>query len=136
MNVLIAMKSGCYFALVPAAYLHDIEIEQSGTIVTVPDRNGSWPLYHGKTFADAQKFDAVLDDDDNNFAIYEISKYAVKQSAEAEEEKLWEVTFGRTGVAFIKCKKSEIAEKAGLLNESDITWTDDWCVTDTQESDG
>ena len=133
MNVLIAMKSGCYFALVPAAYLHDIEIEQTGIIVTVPDRNGSWPLYHGKTFSDAQKFDAILDDDSNNFAIYEISKYATNNTSD-EEEKLWEVTFGRTGVAFIKCKKSEIKEKAELIKESDITWTDDWCVTDTQES--
>lgn len=134
MNVLIAMKSGCYFALVPAGYLHDIDIETTGVIVTVPDKRGSWPLYHGKTYEDAKKFDKVLDD--NNFAIYEISKYSNRVTpVDDDEVKTWEVTVARTGVAFIKCKKSELSGKANALKESDITWTDDWSVTDTMETD-
>ena len=130
MKTLIAVKSGYYFALVPADYLHNIALEPTGIVVSIPDKHGSWPLYRGKTFEDAQKFDKVLDD--NNFAIYEVASYAVnKQTPAAEEkEKCFEVTFARTGVAFIKCKPSELKEKANALKESEITWTDDWDMTD------
>ena len=47
---------------------------------------------------------------------------------------MWEVTVARTGVAFIKCKASELQEKANALTENEITWTDDWSVTDTMEA--
>lgn len=135
MNVLIAVKSGYYFALVPASYLHDIDIEPTGQIVAIPEKHGSWPLYKGKTYDDVKKYDAILDS--NVFAIYEIASYVVGGNTPTEnsdEEKVWEVTVARTGVAFIKCKASELQEKANALTESEITWTDDWSVTDTMEA--
>ena len=78
MQECIAVKSGYYFAIVPKAYLYDVELEETGIKLKVEGDSKVYTLYHGKTWADAQKIDKVLDDDGNQFAIREIRTHEVK----------------------------------------------------------
>lgn len=74
----IAVRSGYYFAIVPKTYLHDVELEETTTKVKVEGNSKVYTIYQGKTWADAQKIDRVLDDDGNQFAIREIHSHEVK----------------------------------------------------------
>lgn len=129
MNTLIAVKSGYYFALVPSDYLHNIELEPTGLVVSIPEKHGSWPLYKGKTFEDAQKYDEVLDS--NVFAIYETASYVVNKTPSLPNEKrMHQVIVSKTGIAYVECTNDELHDKVSALTESDITWGKDWSITD------
>ena len=74
MNELIAVKSGYYFAMVPAGYLKNVNLEQTKTMVEMPNqKNGCLTLHRGSTYADAKRIDSIIDD--NQFPVYEIDKF-------------------------------------------------------------
>ena len=74
MNELIAVKSGYYFALIPKSCLSHINLEQTNTVVQMPNKADSYQsLYRGATYAEARKIDGVIDGE--QYTTYEIDQY-------------------------------------------------------------
>lgn len=121
-NTNIAVGVGNVFAVVPMDAVKGIALANTHTIVSY---NGiSYPLYKGTTFEESQKVDKLLDSE----------KYEENKMSKTKPTKTYDITFARFGYANIEATSADEAFKiANNLLTNEISWNDDWEVTDVME---